>query len=336
MKKTLLPVIFATAALAGLLLLPGYNRQSSNESFPAPIEKPIIAVYANLSVSGIYDQSGTAISAVEKIAEAAAAISDSRGQNVSGNESAKAAAVRFINDFILAGTFKTYELFFYFRDSQSFALILHGEFAVNKIASLIGTDKSSLSNESLSTIAKIPLLPDGALHLFCSADKLILCPENSAGNIIDNINSSVNLLGSEHDAFNRMVKVRPALAAELKLESLQKNYPTMQSDRILSPVRHVRAVIAGRMTKLQLFVPDSSCRENYARIIGDRFSSAQSFPGNLASFSCEINGGSVFLETAGSKELERQLCQYNLGFLLHFFLHNMQNQMVVSSSDTYE
>lgn len=314
MKKTLLPVIFATAALAGLLLLPGYNRQSSNESFPAPIEKPIIAVYANLSVSGIYDQSGTAISAVEKIAEAAAAISDSRGQNVSGNESAKAAAVRFINDFILAGTFKTYELFFYFRDSQSFALILHGEFAVNKIASLIGTDKSSLSNESLSTIAKIPLLPDGALHLFCSADKLILCPENSAGNIIDNINSSVNLLGSEHDAFNRMVKVRPALAAELKLESLQKNYPTMQSDRILSPVRHVRAVIAGRMTKLQLFVPDSSCRENYARIIGDRFPARRVFLAIWRAFPVKSMAEVSFLKLPAARNLKDSFASIIWGF----------------------
>lgn len=322
--------------ITGLLLLPGFKRQAGDDHFPAPVEKPAVAIYANLSVSGLYDQNEEARLASKDIATIIEQLCLFRGASAGDGSKIRSISESFINDRIISGTFKIYELFFYFRDLQNFALILHGEFTTSKIASLIGSDKVVKDGESISTVFSFPYIPETRLHFNCQNDQLVICPENTAGNIFTHINSRKNLLGREHDAFARMVKVRPAIAAEISLESLQKNNAALPFSSWKTPLKHLRLIAATRMAKLQLFVPDSAQREDFARKVEEKFVSTSGFPGNLASFTTEINGGSIFVETPGNKVLERNISSRSAAFLLHFFVKAQKNELILSSTEEYE
>lgn len=322
--------------ITGLLLLPGFKRQTGDDHFPAPIEKPAVAVYANLSVSGLYDQNEDARMASKYIADGVEQLCLSRGASAGDRGKIRTISENFINDRIISGLFKVYEIFFYFRDLQNFALILHGEFTTSKIASLIGQDKVVKDGENISTVFNFPYIADTRLHFNCQSDQLVICPENTAGNIFTHINSRTNLLGPEHSAFARMVKVRPAIAAEISLESLQKNNAGLPFSSWKTPLRHLRLIAATRMAKLQLFVPDSTLREEFALKVEEKFVRTRDFPGNLATFTTEINGGSIFIETPGNKTLERTISSYSAAFLLHFFVKAQKDELILSSTEEYE
>lgn len=335
MKRLATPILMACLTIAGLLLLPGFKQATSDDQFPAPLEAPAAALYLNFSVSGIYDQGEAAKKAANSITELVAEFCHYRNNTTNINQ-IRPIIENLINDRISNGIFKAYELFFYYKEATNFALILHGEFALTRIAELIGKERVTTGEESISGILRLPFLQNARLYLFCGNDQLVICPEDSAGNIINLVRERRNLLKPEYDSFAKMVKARPAMAAEVNIELLQKNNSQIPFARYLQPMKHLRLIVANRLAKLQLFVPDNQERENFARQVEAQFIASTSFPANLASFTNELNGSSIFIEAPGSKELERTISNYSSAFLLHFFVKAQKNQLVVSCKENDE
>lgn len=332
MKNTRAPTLMAFLALSLLLLLPGYKKNVDNEQYPAPVAKPIFSVYVNFAASGLYDGGQTTGEAVHKVINSIDKICQLRGSPAAETANVRSTAESLLNDRILGGQFKAYELFFYFRDPQNFAVILNGEFASNKIAELIGEGRVNAKSEGLTTILKPSADGKTRLHVEVKNDQMLICPEDIAGNIIDSLNNKTNLLGNELAAFDKMVRNRPALAAEVNLDAIQKVPGTMAIPQWLKSLKHLRLIAASRMTKMQMFVPENLQREALAKVMVTELPAITSATGDIASLSLSVKGNSIFVEAAAEKDMEKSISSHTAAFLLHFFVRSQKNNSVLTAS----
>ncbi len=332
MKKFFLPTLSSLFALGALLLLPGYQNVKNQNSFPAPIEKPALVLYANISSSGIYDQAFDSGNTASTIAETAARICSFRSSDQKTQNLSRQSAENLLNNKILTGFFKAYEIFFFFHDVKSFAVILNGEFSVKKIAESMVNPEFSLNDKSFSVEINAPL-PLGSIFLYCSADRVILGPLEKSQELIEKTYNNTNLLTEEFQVFSRMVRARPALAAEVSIQSLEKNLENFSINHIVDGLKHLRFIAAGQMTKIQMFVPDSTRREALFEVIEKYLAQEDSILKELGRFNIEANGNSLFVETPASQELEKQISKISTAFLLHFFVRAEKNTTQLSSCE---
>lgn len=332
MKKFFLPTLSSLLALGALLLLPGYQNGQKQDFFPAPIEKPALVFYANISSSGIYDKTPDSSGTAAVVAETTAQICSLRNNSQETHVFSRQAAENLLNNQILSGFFKAYEIFFFFHDIESFAVIINGEFSVKKLAESISSPVFSSNKESFS--AKInTTLPLGNIFIYCSSDRVILGPFEKSHELIEKTNSNNNLLTEEHQVFSRMVKARPALAAEVNIQALENNLNNFSINPVVDGLKHLRFIAAEKMTKVQMFIPDSVRREKFFEIIEEYLALENTAVRQLGKFNVETNGNSLFIETPATQELEKQISKISAAFLLHFFVRAEKEATQLSSSD---
>ncbi len=332
MKNTRMPSLMALIALSILLLLPGYKKHGDHFYFPAPVDRPAIAFYANFAASGLYDQSQTAAEAFNEITSHVEAICAARNSSGEETSPSKAAIEALLNDRILSGEIKTHELFFYLRDSENFAFILRGEFSDNRIADLIGRNRVNKTVSGLNSVLKSPVGGMNRLYLELKDDLLVICPENIAGNILDNLDGQKNLLGNEFSAFDKMVRNRPAMAAELSFDALKKVTETRLLPPWLEPVKHLRVIAASRISKLQIFVPDGAERESLLKTISEKKDLISQSAGAESGLNFEGKGNSIFIEAPGGIDLEKTISRRTAAFFLHFFARSRSSNPVMTVS----
>ncbi|MDD3147377.1 MAG: hypothetical protein PHD82_08755, partial [Candidatus Riflebacteria bacterium] len=134
MKNTGMASLMALIAISILLLLPGYKKPDDHLYFPAPVAQPAMALYLNFSASGLYDQSHAAAEAFNEITSHIENICAARNISDVTPLPDRATIEALINERILSGELKVHEVFFYFRDQENFAMILRGEFSVERIS----------------------------------------------------------------------------------------------------------------------------------------------------------------------------------------------------------
>lgn len=321
----------ACLTLTILLLLPGYKQQAENGYFPAPLASPTISFYANISNSGLYDKGRTNPETISNISAGIKKICTSRGTPEAEINKIASSTEIILHERILSGIIKPYEMFFYFQNAQNFAVILGGEFARDKIADFIGKDKVKVMPEGFSTLIRRSADEQDTMHLEIRNDMLVLCPENIAGNILENINLQKNLLSDDLKAFSKMVTARPALAVEINFEALQNNSSKDALPVWLKPLKHLRLIAADRMTKIQMYVPDGTARETLSAKARAALPGIENAIGNIASFSLALKGNSIFIEAPAEKRLEQAISRQAAAFILHFFVRAHENIQEESS-----
>ena len=333
MKKYRTPTALALFALLLLTMLPGYKNQGDATYFPAPVAKPIVAFYANFAATGLYDQGSTTSAAMAEILGGVEEICAARSGRTDLSAT-RAAAESMLNDKVLSGAIKAHELFFYFRDAETFALLLTGEFSADRIAELIGKQRANLSSTSLHSNIKSPTGGPERLHLALKNDLLVICPENIAGNIIDNLNNHTRLLDEGFNAFNKMVSARPALAAEVNFAALEKSFGAALLPDWLSQMKHLRLIAASRISKLQLFVPDETGRASLLKALDAYLPFLNRIAGVVKGngMSATGKGNSIFIEAPPGLDLEKSLSRKTMAFFLHFFASNPSQKPVLTAA----
>ncbi len=333
MKKYRTPTALALFALILLMLLPGYKKQGDAAYFPAPVARPIVAFYANFAASGLYDQGNAARAAMAEILGGVEEICAARG-NKADLSNTRAAAESMLNDKVLSGAIKAHEMFFYLRDSETFALLLTGEFSADRIAEFIGKQRANLSSTSLHSNIKSPTGGSERLHLALQNDLLVICPENIAGNIIDNLNNQTSLLDEGFIAFNKMVSARPALAAEVNFAALEKLFGAALLPDWLSQMKHLRLIAASRISKLQLFVPDNAGRASLLKALEPNLPLLNRIAGIVKGTGMAANGkgSSIFIEAPPGLDLEKSLSRKTMAFFLHFFAGNTLHKPILTAA----
>lgn len=310
-------------------MLSGFN-QPRPEYFPAPLPDPLLCFYSNLSASGLYNNNETASAAAQEIISYIESLCLTRGADKTEADSIRAEASRFLHDRILSGQCKVYELYLYFSDPQSFAIILNGEFDWKRLSGSIGVDRIIPGSESISARLRLPFAGKEMLYLYIDREALVICPDNIAGNVMAQLTTRRNLLGDAFSAFSKMVKVRPALAAEVNLAALPEKNPIALPE-YLAPLRYARLIVSSQLTKLQLFVPDADQREKMLRQVEKQVGGLRESAGNLVDFAANLSGNSIFVEAPAGEELERLFSSRSFAFFAHFFVRAHKNELVVSS-----
>ncbi|MBU1107710.1 MAG: hypothetical protein KKB51_13645 [Candidatus Riflebacteria bacterium] len=331
MKINNLNTILGIVLFTAIVLLSGFNTPQA-EYFPAPLAQPAVCLYLNLSASGLYDRDEVATNASQEIVSYIENLCIARGAAKTESHHIRTAAENLLNDRLLSGQFKVYELFFYFTDQANFALIMRGEFARQRLTEIIGSDKVVNGDNTSSAQFRSPVLPQEMLHLQISHDEIVICPENISGNIMTLLESRHNQLGKEFDAFSKMYKARPAIAGEINLTALQPNFADMNVPGWFKSLRYTRLIMGSRMNKMQLFVPEAEERLQLLRQVESVVGNLREYAGNLVDFSSAINGNSIFIEAPAGQEIERLISSRSIAFLMHFFVRAEKNRMLVSTS----
>ncbi len=326
----------AILALTVLMLLPGYKKQSENQPYPAPIARPALAFYANLSVSGLFNQDQTGSEAIKDIVSSVEAISMARSGSESVSQDMKAAAAELLNSRILSGNLKIHEVFFYLRTPEHYALVLSGEFSPAAIADMIGRNRINATTRGFSTLMN--MAPAGRERVFLEVrnDAIVICPENIAGNVLSNIDDHKNLVAGEFSAFDRMVSGRPAMAAEISFENLQKNLGKKFLPGWLQAMKHLRLLAASKIAKLQLFIPDNAQRAAMSEPLKSRTGDIKAAIGGRDDLKLEEKGNSIFIEAKSDEALEMSISRRTAAFLLHFFAAHGSNRNMVLSAASHD
>lgn len=326
--NTILVIVLFTA----VFMLSGFNNPPL-EYFPAPLVAPLLCFYSNLSASGIYSSGESALNASQEIIGQIESLCVARGAEKTSINHIRTAAENLLNDRVLSGQMKVYEVFFYYRDRQNFAMILRGEFDRQKLVASLGDDKFVGSASSAFARLRSPFDEKQLIYLQIAADEILVCPDNISGNVVTQLEARHNLLGRDFAAFAKMIKVRPALAAEADLSALQsafaKDVPVW-----LKSLHHTRLIVSAQMAKLQLFVPDADERTQLLHQVEGMVGGLREYAGNLVDFVANLSGNSVFIEAEAGQELERLFSSRSFAFFTHFFVRAQKRQMLVSCGET--
>ncbi len=322
----------AIFALTVLMLLPGYKKQSDSQHYPAPIARPALAFYTNLSVSGLFNQDHTGSEAINEIVGSVETISMARSGSESVSQSMKTATAELLNNRVLNGNLKVHEVFFYLRNAENYAMVLTGEFSPAAIADMIGRNRINATTKGFSTLMNLATAGKERVFLEFRNDAIIICPENIAGNVLSNIDDHKNLVSGEFSAFDRMVRGRPAMAAEVSFENMQKNFGQKLLPGWLQAMKHLRLLAASKVAKLQLFIPDTEQRTAMSGSLKSRTGDIKAAIGGRDDLTLEEKGNSIFIEAKADEALEISISRRTAAFLLHFFAAHSSKNMVLSAA----
>lgn len=316
-------------------MLSGFNGPQA-DYFPAPLPSPQLSFYANFTASGLYDTGEAALNASQEIVSQVESLCVARGADKTASHHIRTAAENLLNDRLLSGQMRVYELFFYYADQQNFAVILRGEFVRQRLMAVLGVDKVSDGDDASVARFRSPLNPAELLYMQVGSDEVVICPDNISGNIAEQLAARRNMLGKDFTSFSKMVRVRPAVAAEINLAALQNSAAAEPVPDWGRALRHTRLIVSSQMTKMQLFVPDPEERERLLRQIEGLVGGLREHAGNLVDFSAATSGNSIFIEAPAGDELERLVSSRSIAFIMHFFVRAQKNQIMVSSREADE
>ncbi|GEM_PF-4257871 len=308
------PIALYSLMLVLLAALPGFKNMPAEFNIPAPIESPNFALYHNFAISGIYSAQDQWAPPFTNICREISRLLPKNHQWLSLSDSERS---RLLSQTLVNSGFRPEEMFFFFADSTSFALLINGSFNLAQIEQMIPgceyIDDNNLLIKNL-TEGKTPL------QLQVRAEQILLCPLADAPIIIDRLQNRQNSLPQKFLAFTSMMKGRPALAAEIDFASFAASLASsgIELPTDLKTIQHLRLIADNQLTKMQLFLPEARARHKLSELLKPDF--FNSLIGSDNSFKINDNGKSVFVETDASSELEQAISQKFAGLLMHFVI----------------
>lgn len=317
---------YILSILITFLILNGFT---SDNNFPAPIKEPSAALYFNFSTSGIFDEDSNL--ACEEIASNTASICNLRNtSNISLSPTEyKESALNFLNNSIVNGFLKLHEVYFYFKDYEEYALIAKGDFDINTIAEKSKAEMTfDKEDRLLKVFTTINTNMSNAPKMLLQANKdtLVICPEKSFENVIKNLEENKNQLDESFKTFIQMVKFKPAISAEVKLQKILENQTT--NDNIPKSVvatRLIRLFVAAQQNKIQFSIPEEKDREELREQIQNLTSALNNIFENKTDYKIEEGKTSLFVETKANEEQMQSISRKAMAFMLHFFVKNISS-----------
>lgn len=297
-------------------LLTGFSSPPAKLKFVAPLKKPSLAMYHNFSLTGIYRNPLAADSAVEQLNKY---ISEFAQTNTS---------VDLASNIILQESMQPQQLFFYFTNSNEFCLILTGRFSPELYVASQNEKSQKKSDEYFKHFWSITTNKEINYKLGMRKDLLMIAPTNKFADFSQALMQNELLLDRHFIAFKKMHNGKPALAAEIDIQALEKVLAST-SIRIPEEVKalhHLRLIADDRLIKAQLFVPDNDSRSLIEERLKQNLAWFNNLGNNLASFTLQNKNNSIFLETEATKELEQKFGQKFAAFVLHFFAKRLNSE----------
>lgn len=307
-----------------VIFLSGFKSESS---FPAPIKEPAAAIYFNMSYSGIFDNENK--DACEEIAENVANICKFRNAIKDDSKTLKTykdLCKNFLKESIVEGFLKIYEVYFYYKDNNSYALIAKGKFDLQAISKKINTENVFDENNKLVRIyTSIDSKKDNeqikeSIVLQANEKTLIICPKNSFSDINKSLNNKQNLLGDNFKTFENMIKNNPIIGAEINIKELLKNQESKNIPKSLTATSLVRLFIAQNHNKLQINIPKEEDRSELKKELKKQTATLNSIFENKTDYRLKEGKTSLFIESETSKEQIQVISRKAMAFILHFFV----------------
>lgn len=310
------PALAGFALLLLLALLPGFTAQKNQLSPPVPFDNPTLALYHNFAISGVYDFDENSEIA---LASLSAEISLLMPATSAWEKTEPQARIKFLQQCFGEGSLKPEEMFFFFRDSAAFALIINGSFILKDIAGLL---PGSGFNPESGRLRKSFNFGTSKLCLEIDANQILFYPESAATEIFTRLGKTESRIDKKFKAFISMLKGKPALAAEIDFSAFSQAIAS-SSLRIppeLDQIKHLRLIADSQLAKMQLYVPENSIRGRLSEQIDlKKFSQLLTSQPELK---ISEKGASIFIETQADAALEKSVSQKFAAVLLHFLIKN--------------
>lgn len=312
-----------------IIMLSGFTPRGN---FPAPVKEPAAAFYINLSSSGIFGELAESQKACHEIASAVYDICkfrDASGSLNGNSDQYKALSLSFLQDCIINGFLKIEELYFYYRDSNDYALIANGDFDLQLLSEKTKADKlyddennliqisSSISQKFIDTDKN-----NNGLFLQINSKRLLICPENASENIIESLQRDNNQLGEGFKTFEQMVKIKPAIGAEINIKQLFENKYLSNIPKPVASTKLIRLIVAAQQNKLQISVPLEEDREKLKKDLFNQTAFLNRIFDNKTDYKLTEGKTSIFIETVANKEQMQSISRKATAFMLHFFIKN--------------
>ena len=314
---------YILATLVIITLLSGFTSESN---FPAPVKEPAAAIYLNISSSGMFDEENQA--ACEEIANNVANICKLRDMSVNSSETEtdyKSITLNFLKESILSGFLKIQEIYFYFKNTNEFALIAKGDFDLFAIAEKSKAEMVFDDNEKLVKIMTSLNSNNEKMLLQVNNDTLIICPKDSISEINKNLENNENLLGDGFKTFEKMLSYNPAISAEINLQQLLKDLENVNLPKELAVTDLVRLFIAPVQNKIQINVPEDSDRKELKKELEKQTSVLNSIFENKTDYKLKEGNTSLFIESKTDEEQVQSISRKATAFMLHFFVKNISS-----------
>ena len=317
---------YTLSALAAATILSGFT---SEGTFPAPVEKPAAAVYVNVSSSGIFNDAEESQEACEEIANTVENLCIKRNTaqtDSDTSENYKNLSIKFLQDSIIKGFLKIEEFYFYYKNAEEYALIANGDFNMDTIATKTGANMVFDSDNRLSKVSvAINTSSVNSQKMFLQANShiLIISPEKIADEIMASIEENQNKLGEDFKTFSQMLRLKPAISAEINLEKLLENYKEGSLPKSVAATRLIRFLVATRQNKLQISIPEEEDRLRLKEELLKQTDALNAIFDNKTDYKLADGKTSIFMETAPNKEQVQAISRKAMAFMLHFFIKNI-------------
>lgn len=283
-----------------------FSRWGSGPCFAkllAPVESPLVAFYADFSKI----DSGS-----EELVKSLVFWAKEMGKASGG-------AHELLEKTLGSGHFNLQGMYVYYGSPSKFAVILEGEFEVDAMGEIIGSKRvSSLENRVVSHISLGPAVKE-RMYLELQPRRILICPENYAGNMSANLRGGRNMLGGRFATFTKLFSLRPYILLEASLsKELKELLP-----RALADMEHLRLAISPKIIRLQLSHKDLDEQELESFMTGlvPLVEAVSEITEPRTQLRMEGRGSSLYLVGEAPSEDFAQMALYRgYGFFLHFFL----------------
>ena len=312
---------YTLSALAAVTILSGFT---SGGFFPAPVEKPAAAVYVNVSSSGIFNDAEESQEACEEIANTVGNLCLKRkASNTETPEEYKSLSLKFLQDSIVKGFLKIEEFYFYYKNTDEYALIANGDFNMDTIASKTGANMVFDDENRLQKVSVAINTDNQKLFLQANSHTLIISPEKSADRIMQSIAENQNKLGEDFKTFSQMLKLKPALSAEINLEKLWADHKEGNLPKSVAATKLIRFLVANRQNKFQISIPEEEDRLRLKEELLKQTDALNAIFDNKTDYKLAEGKTSLFIETVPNDEQVQAISRKAMAFMLHFFIKNI-------------
>lgn len=289
-------------------------KSANNAYLAAPIDDAKLAFYLDFSKTGIYDKnSGERQKSILQITESLYSVCSKLNKPLDGVEA-------FLNKTVLSKHFEVHELLSYYKNPQNFVIILFGNFNINHLKELIGPNKVNFDGIKNFTLIEMNLLKNQRLYMELDSSRIVICPENTAGNILFNLNNKVSKVGNHLTTFANLFKIKPYVSFEA---NFVKDGDKAPIPLILLEPEHMRFVISQKLSRLQLCIPDEERLNESVEQVKPTIASLAQMTDPESEFVAEIKNTSLFINCqSDGGDFSKAALHRVSAFIMQLFMQN--------------
>ena len=293
-------------------------------------------MYFNFSDSGIFGEEEEQTKACEEIANTVSNICHLRNDannTALTSDRYKELCLNLLQNSIINGFLKVEEIYFYYKNSEDYAIIAGGEFNMDAIASKTGAKMIFDENDKLVRVS-VSLNQDDGSKISLQADNsiLVVTPEKTAKAVMNSLENENNQLSDKFITFKNMLKINPVVSAEIDLLQILNQKETEQLPRSIVDTQLIRFVVSNRQNKIQLSIPEEETRKDLKNQIISQTDTINALFDNKTNYQIKEGKTSLFIETQPNQDQVQSISRKAMAFMLHFFIKNIPSNQQKTDS----